>query len=190
MAILPPPAHSRNALRASTYRLILLGDLLYHGPRNHLPAGYDPKGVIALLNEMKDKILAVRGNCDAEVDQAVLKFPILADYAVFSLPNGSLAYLTHGHKYPDELTLPLATGDILVRGHTHVAGVTKVRDGRICLNPGSVSLPKGGTPKCYMIYQEGVFTIRELADGSDYAAFALPFHVTSTAWARGDQEPR
>ena len=88
-------------------RLVLLGDILYHGPRNDLPRAYDPKGVIALLNGKKDVILAVRGNCDTEVDQMVLDFPILADYAVLPLPNGGLAYLTHGHRYNEETPPPM-----------------------------------------------------------------------------------
>jgi len=180
-------------LRERADRLVLLGDLLYHGPRNALPAHYDPKGVIALLNELRDKILAVRGNCDTEVDQMVLKFPILADYAIFPLLDGSLAYFTHGHKYPDDTALALAQGDVIVRGHTHVAGVSKTRDGRVMLNPGSLAIPKGGTPRCYMIYHEGVFTIRELADGSDYAAWALPLHATAAAateaWPKAVKKP-
>ena len=130
-------------------RLVLLGDLLYHGPRNDLPCAYDPKGVIALLNEKRNSILAVRGNCDTEVDQMVLDFPILADYAVLCLPNGALAYLTHGHRYHEEVPPPMTARDVLLHGHTHVAGVTKCRDGQLCLNPGSVSKPMGGTLPCY-----------------------------------------
>ncbi|MBQ3482574.1 MAG: phosphodiesterase [Clostridia bacterium] len=152
-------------------RLILLGDLLYHGPRNDLPQHYEPKGVIALLNAMHTRILAVRGNCDTEVDQTVLHFPILSDYAVFPLSNGSLAYLTHGHKYPDEHALPLAPDDVIVRGHTHVAGVSCSRDGHVMLNPGSLSIPKDGTPRCYMVYDGHSFAIRELCDGRDFAVW-------------------
>ena len=150
-------------------RLILLGDLLYHGPRNPLPAAYDPKGVIALLSDMKEQILAVRGNCDTEVDQMVLPFPILADYAVLPLSGGRLAYLTHGHRYHEETPMPLATGDILIHGHTHVAGLTRCKAGQLCLNPGSVSLPKGDTPACYMTLEGSSFSIRRLADGSVFA---------------------
>ena len=149
-------------------RLVLLGDLLYHGPRNQLPSAYDPKRVIALLNEKKDVILAVRGNCDTEVDQMVLELPILADYAVLPLPNGGLAYLTHGHRYNEENPPPMTAKDILIHGHTHVAGVTKCRDGQICLNPGSVSMPKGETPPCYMVLENSGFYVRRLSDGSEY----------------------
>lgn len=149
-------------------RLVLLGDILYHGPRNDLPRAYDPKGVVALLNEKKNVILAVRGNCDTEVDQMVLDFPILADYAVLPLPNGGLAYLTHGHRYNEETPPPMTEKDILIHGHTHVAGLTKCRDGQPCLNPGSVSIPKGGTPACYMVLEDRTFSVRRLADGSIY----------------------
>ena len=147
-------------------RLVLLGDLLYHGPRNDLPAGYAPKGVIALLNGEKHRILAVRGNCDTEVDQMVLEFPILADYAVLPLATGGLAYLTHGHRYHEEALPPICAGDVLIHGHTHVAGITACANGCACLNPGSVSIPKGGTPPAYMTYTNGVFEIKALSDGT------------------------
>ena len=163
----------RDALiREGAERLYLLGDLLYHGPRNHLPEGYDPKGVIALLSDLKDCITAVRGNCDAEVDQMVLPFPIMADYHVLPLKLG-VAYLTHGHLFGGEGPNPLGAHDILIEGHTHVAGVHTTAGGHICLNPGSASMPKGGTPACYMIYDtdSGVFTIRRLDDGSDFAEY-------------------
>ena len=151
-------------------RLVLLGDILYHGPRNDLPAAYDPRGVIALLNTMKDEIIAVRGNCDAEVDQMVLDFPILAESAVLPLEGGVVAHLTHGH-HQNEDAPPAAMGacDVLIHGHSHVAGVTSCKTGHACLNPGSVSMPKNGTPPCYMVYENGVFDIRRLSDGSSYA---------------------
>lgn len=126
--------------REGADRLVLLGDILYHGPRNDLPEGYAPREVIALLSPLADRILCVRGNCDTEVDQMVLPFPILADYAV--LPVGErLMYLTHGHHFNEQQLPPLQPGDILLYGHTHVpichAGVACV-----CMNPGSVSIPK------------------------------------------------
>lgn len=152
-------------------RLVLLGDVLYHGPRNELPAAYDPKGVIAVLNGMKERILAVRGNCDTEVDQMVLEFPILADYAVIALPKGNLAYLTHGHRFHEEAAMPMAEGDVLLHGHTHVAGKTVCAGGQVCLNPGSVSMPKGGTPHGYMTLENGVFEIKRLADRSVYLRY-------------------
>ena len=154
-------------------RLVLLGDILYHGPRNDLPAGYDPKGVIALLNGMKDRILAVRGNCDTEVDQMVLEFPVLADYAVLALSNGALAYLTHGHRYNEQTPPPLCAGDVLLHGHTHVAGVTTCVGGQPCLNPGSLSIPKESTPPCYILLEGSTFTMRCMSDGSEYAVLAL-----------------
>ncbi len=153
------------AQREGADRLVLLGDLLYHGPRNDLPAGYDPKGVIALLNAQKHRILAVRGNCDTEVDQMVLEFPILADYAILPLCGGGLAYLTHGYRFHEEALPPISAGDVLIHGHTHVAGVTTCANGCPCLNPGSVSIPKGNTPPAYMTYEDGVFEIKALADG-------------------------
>lgn len=159
----------RRAEAEGAERLVLLGDLLYHGPRNDLPAGYDPKGVIALLNGEKHRILAVRGNCDTEVDQMVLEFPILADYAILPLCGGGLAYLTHGHRYNEEALPPITEGDVLIHGHTHVAGVTACANGCPCLNPGSISIPKGGTPSAYMIYDNGVFEIKALADGKPLA---------------------
>ena len=159
--------------REGADRLVLLGDLLYHGPRNDLPIAYDPKGVIASLNENKDIILAVRGNCDTEVDQMVLSFPILADYAVLPLPNGGLAYLTHGHRYNEDAPPPMTAKDLLIHGHTHVAGVTKCRDGQPCLNPGSASMPKGDTPPCYMVLEDRTFRIKCLRDGSEYRSLEI-----------------
>ena len=153
-------------------RLVLLGDILYHGPRNDLPVQYDPKGVTLLLSAYADRILAVRGNCDTEVDQMVLPFPVLAEYAVLLLAENRVAYLWHGHKR-GTVILPLAPTDILIEGHTHVAGVTTDGEGRACLNPGSVSMPKGDTPPAYMVYGDGVFSIRRLADGGEIAAYKV-----------------
>ena len=142
--------------REGASRLVLLGDILYHGPRNDLPAGYDPKKCIALLSPLKDRILAVRGNCDTEVDQMVLPFPILADYAV--IPAGSrLIYLSHGHKFGETTPPPFAKGDILLGGHTHVAKCAVYED-YTYLNPGSISIPKGGSSHGYLTFEDGVFT--------------------------------
>lgn len=160
--------------REGAERLFLLGDLLYHGPRNDIPRGYDPKGVIALLSALKDKISAVRGNCDAEVDQMVLPFPIMADYAV--LPLGDhVAYLTHGHLFDGAVPAEILPGDILIEGHTHVAGVSVTKTGATCLNPGSVSMPKGGTPAAYMVYdsESATFTVRCLDDGRVFCTYTL-----------------
>ena len=154
-------------------RLILLGDILYHGPRNDLPAAYAPKEVIALLNPLRDKLLAVRGNCDTEVDQMVLDFPILADYAVLPLANGALAYLTHGHRYNEENPPAFSANDVLIHGHSHVAGVTKCRDGQLCLNPGSISIPKNGTPRGYILLEGNCVTFCHLEDGKAYQTLEI-----------------
>ena len=121
-------------------RLILLGDVLYHGPRNDLPKDYAPKEVIAMLNPLKEKILCVRGNCDAEVDQMVLEFPILADYG-FLYEKGRMIFLTHGHVFNEKNLPMLGKGDILLHGHTHVP-VCREHETYTYLNPGSVSIPK------------------------------------------------
>ena len=131
--------------REQADRLLFLGDLLYHGPRNDLPRDYAPKKVIPLLNSLAPKLLCVRGNCDAEVDQMVLNFPVLADYAV--LPVGQrLVYVTHGHVFNLNHLPPLAPGDILLHGHTHVPAWTNFGQGNLYLNPGSVSIPKETPP--------------------------------------------
>lgn len=135
-------------------RLILLGDILYHGPRNDLPDEYAPKEVIAMLNPLKDRILAVRGNCDAEVDQMVLDFPIMADYAILDAGK-RLIYLTHGHIFNTGHLPPLAKGDILLHGHTHVPAWERFGDANLYLNPGSVSIPKNNSEHGYMIIENG-----------------------------------
>lgn len=138
-------------------RLILLGDLLYHGPRNDLPEGYAPREVIAILNGIKDEICAVRGNCEAEVDQMVLDFPVMADYAVLVL-NGLTFYATHGHVYNRENMPPMKDGDILIHGHTHLLTAEKCGNGFL-LNPGSTSIPKGGNPATYAVLEDAMFRI-------------------------------
>lgn len=141
-------------------RLILLGDLLYHGPRNDLPKDYAPKKVIEILNDIKEEILCVRGNCDTEVDQMVLDFPIMADYAVI-YADGRTLYLTHGHKFNTENPPKLKKGDYLVNGHTHIPANEDKGD-FIYINPGSVSIPKAGSGHTYMIYENGEFALKEL----------------------------
>ena len=140
-------------------KLVLLGDLLYHGPRNDLPEEYAPKKVIELLNGMKNDILCVRGNCEAEVDQMVLEFPCMADYAVMYL-DGKMLYITHGHTINPDNPPPLNRGDYLMNGHTHV-GAIEGRGDFTYLNPGSVSIPKDGKHS-YMVYENGTFEIKEL----------------------------
>ena len=136
-------------------RLLLLGDILYHGPRNDLPKDYAPKKVTALLNERKESLLCVRGNCDAEVDQFVLEFPILAEYAVLDLGK-RLVYATHGHAYGELNPPPLKTGDILLCGHTHVPKCVEYAD-YVYMNPGSASIPKENSHHGYMTIEDGVF---------------------------------
>ena len=129
-------------------RLLLLGDLLYHGPRNDLPREYAPKKVIEMLNARKSQILCVRGNCEAEVDQMVLEFPVLSEFGVV-FADGLTLYMLHGHK---NLDIPVMPGDILLCGHTHVPAVRK--DGEhYDVNPGSVSIPKEGSCHGYMILE-------------------------------------
>lgn len=142
-------------------KLLLLGDILYHGPRNDLPEGYEPKKVIEMLNGYKDKILCVRGNCDAEVDQMVLNFPIMADYSM--LQSGErIIYATHGHIYNEEKLPPLGEGDILLHGHTHVP-VWVVHERYEYMNPGSVSIPKNDSHHGYMMIENGRFAWKDLS---------------------------
>ena len=152
-------------------RLILLGDVLYHGPRNDLPKDYAPKEVIAMLNPLKEKILCVRGNCDTEVDQMVLNFPILADYSIFPVGN-RLIYATHGHVYNTAHLPPLCPGDILLHGHTHVPAWEPFGEENLYLNPGSVSIPKNGSARGYLTLEDGVFQWKTLS-GDVYHTLTL-----------------
>jgi putative phosphoesterase len=142
-------------------RIVLLGDLLYHGPRNDLPRDYAPKQVIAMLSEHKDRILAVRGNCEAEVDQMVLPFSCMADYALLEA-DGVRMYLTHGHHANPENLPPVAQGTVFLSGHTHIKLDQQV-NGIRCLNPGSVSIPKDGSHS-YMIFEKGQFRFCTLGE--------------------------
>ena len=153
-------------------RLFLLGDLLYHGPRNDLPREYAPKEVIPLLNGKKEKLFCVRGNCDAEVDQMVLEFPVLADYAV--LPVGQrLIYATHGHIYHVKNLPPLAPGDVLLHGHTHVPAWTEFGQENLYLNPGSVSIPKENSPHSYMTLEGNTMQWKELESSAVFHELTL-----------------
>ncbi len=134
-------------------KLVLLGDILYHGPRNDLPKDYAPKTVISLLNERKSELLCVRGNCDTEVDQMVLQFPIMADYAIF-YAGDRMIYATHGHNFNKESLPPMQPGDILLHGHTHIPAWEPFGDNNLYLNPGSVSIPKESSAHGYMILTE------------------------------------
>lgn len=147
------------AQREQPDKLILLGDLLYHGPRNDLPRDYAPKQVIPMLSAWKNRILAVRGNCEAEVDQMVLPFPCMADYALLQDGDRTL-YLTHGHLWSPEKLPPLEPGTVFLSGHTHIK-IDEIHSGIRCLNPGSVAIPKDGSHSC-LIYKDGVFRFEEL----------------------------
>ncbi len=140
-------------------KMLLLGDILYHGPRNDLPKDYNPKEVIELLNALKDKILCVRGNCDTEVDQMVLKFPILADYCIITDAD-KVVYATHGHNFNENSLPPLGKGDILLHGHTHVPKCT-AHENYTYINPGSVSIPKENSHHGYLLLENGVFTWKD-----------------------------
>jgi len=143
-------------------KLVLLGDILYHGPRNDLPRDYAPKKVIEMLNPLADKIIAVRGNCEAEVDQMVLSFPVTEDYGVIS--DGIVTiYLSHGHR----AVPPMPKGTFYLTGHTHVPKKT-VENEVTFMNPGSVSIPKEQSPHSYMLYENGAFTWYNLETGIPY----------------------
>ena len=140
-------------------------------PINDLPEGYAPKEVLAMLNERKDRIFCVRGNCDGEVDQMVLDFPIMADYAVLT-EGERLIYATHGHVYNTAHLPPLQLGDILLHGHTHVPAWQAFGEGNLYLNPGSVSLPKENSPHSYLTLEGGKFLWKEL-DGTVYHELSI-----------------
>ena len=149
-------------------RLILLGDILYHGPRNDLPEGYDPKAVISMLSEHADKLFCVRGNCDTEVDQMVLSFPIMAETALLFV-DGREWFACHGHRSganPSTRDMPrLPKGSVILSGHTHIPVLETNEFGILLFNPGSVSIPKGGFPASYGVYEDGKFFVKDL-DGN------------------------
>ena len=142
-------------------RVLLLGDLLYHGPRNDLPRDYAPKRVIPMLSEIKEKIMAVRGNCEAEVDQMVLPFPCLADFSQLMVDE-KLFHLSHGHHQNPQNLPPLPEGSVFLFGHTHVK-LDETVHGIRCLNPGSVAIPKDGSHS-FLIYENGSFSFKILED--------------------------
>ena len=152
-------------------RLLLLGDILYHGPRNDLPRDYAPKEVLSMLNGLKDRIFCVRGNCDTEVDQMVLEFPILADYCILTVGQ-RLVYVTHGHRYHLQALPPLQPGDLLLHGHTHIPAWEAFGNDNRYLNPGSVSIPKSGSAHSYMILEDRTACWKSL-DGTTYHTEAL-----------------
>ncbi len=144
-------------------RLLILGDILYHGPRNDLPEDYAPKKVISALNEIKDSLLCVRGNCDTEVDQMVLEFPILADYCIIECGKRTV-FATHGHKFGETTPPPIPAGSILLNGHTHIPKCTEYEN-YTYMNPGSVSIPKENSHHGYMIYANDTFLWKDF-DGN------------------------
>ena len=150
--------------RENAEKILILGDILYHGPRNDLPEGYAPKAVIEMLNAIADKLLCVRGNCDTEVDQMVLTFPILADYIYLSL-DGLGIFATHGHHHNTQTPPPLRKGEILLHGHTHVLKCEEFGDENFYLNPGSAALPKENNPRTYLVYENRRFTVKDF-DGN------------------------
>lgn len=151
-------------------KMLLLGDILYHGPRNDLPREYNPKLVIDMLNNFSDKIVCVRGNCDTEVDQMVLKFNVLADYAIIC-DNGTNIFATHGHKYNTDCLPSLNSGDVLLHGHTHIPAC-KTFNNFVYINPGSVSIPKEQSWNGYILFENGEFIFKDL-DGNIKNTFSL-----------------
>ncbi len=161
--------------------VVLLGDVMYHGPRNPLPAGYDPRATASFLNRWKDRIVAVRGNCDAEVDQMLLEFPARADFSWLTL-DGTRLFLTHGHLWGEASLPPLSPGDVFVYGHTHIPRAHPLGQGAVW-NPGSCSLPKEGYEASFGLYENGVFRVRTLEGRT-----ALEYPLAGTA--RSDREAR
>ncbi|MBR1757465.1 MAG: phosphodiesterase [Lachnospiraceae bacterium] len=159
--------------REGAARMILLGDVLYHGPRNDLPDGYAPKEVIAMLAPLRGHIFGVRGNCEAEIDEVVLGFPLLSDYAILPMED-RIIFATHGHIYNENHLPPLLPGDILLHGHTHIKEMRYVGENRdiLYLNPGSLSIPKDDDRHSYMIWEDRTFTIKEL-DGTYVSEITL-----------------
>lgn len=159
--------------RENADKILLLGDLLYHGPRNDLPDGYAPKKVIEMLSSLTDKITCVRGNCEAEVDQMVLPFPVLADYCILDSEEakGHRIFATHGHHFNPETPPKLRAGDILLNGHTHVPACRDCGD-FLYVNPGSVSIPKEGSAHSYLMLEDGKLTWKDL-DGQIYMEHIL-----------------
>lgn len=192
-------------------KLIILGDVLYHGPRNALPLGYEPKKVAEMLNKISDKIICIKGNCDCEVDQMMLDFPIMADFAIMPCGNRTI-FMTHGHKYGAEVIekyyrdmaeykaamergdktavrpapIPaISVGDVLLQGHTHQSACYEMACGVVNINPGSVSIAKNGDTCGYMTFEDNIFTRYNL-DGVEQAKYEI--NHGATAKSEGDEE--
>lgn len=140
--------------------ILILGDILYHGARNPLPKDYNPKEVIEILNNHKEKIIAIKGNCDSEVDEMVLEFPIMSTYSNI-IYNDKRLFLTHGHIYNEENMVSLNKGDVFLYGHTHIPRAEK-KDGIYYINPGSITLPKENNPHTYGVLEDDIFEIKDL----------------------------
>ncbi|MBP3283946.1 MAG: phosphodiesterase [Clostridia bacterium] len=153
-------------------RLILLGDYLYHGPRNGIPENYDPQAVVEMLNRHKTQLFCVRGNCDSEVDQMLLQVPMMADYLILPLENNHIAFVTHGHLYNTTTPPPLTSGDLLIHGHTHIP-IIEHQEHYTYLNPGSVTFPKSESGSSYMIYESGKFIIKTF-DRQEITSYNIP----------------
>ena len=151
-------------------KILLLGDVLYHGPRNDLPENYCPKEVLKLLDTVKDKIICVSGNCDAEIDKEVLPFPVISDFGAIFI-DGLNIYFAHGHKKEPLLS----KGDVYLTGHTHVP-LKELHEGHYHLNPGSLSIPKEGSRHGYIVYENRKFTFKDLS-GEVYDEVEIPEHV-------------
>jgi len=147
--------------RSGATTLVLLGDLLNHGPRNPIPEGYDPAAVAELLNQYSLNILAVRGNCDSEVDQMLLNFPMMSDYALLMFESGQRLFLTHGHIYNRDQVPPMREGDVLVHGHTHIPASEAWHNGYF-FNPGSVTFPRNGFAASYGFLEDGLLSVKTL----------------------------
>ena len=156
-------------------RLILLGDLLYHGPRNSLPSDYDTIESANELNSLKDRIIVVRGNCDANVDQMMLEFSIKENNMIL-VDNNIFMYLTHGDVYNTSNLPPISNIDILIHGHTHIPVVEEFSKNKYYINPGSVSIPKGGSTNSYIIYENGIFNWYDI-EGNLYKEFKYKKNV-------------
>ena len=152
-------------------KLVLLGDLLYHGPRNDFPDEYSPKRVLASLNAIKDNIIAVRGNCDSEVDQMVLEFPIMADFSTLATEQQTF-FLTHGHIY-NEQNAPVTKGEVIFNGHFHLPQHKTLANGAIYANCGSVALPKDGTPHSYILFENNTLVWKDLQTGEIFDTLTL-----------------
>lgn len=145
--------------RSGAEQLILMGDLLYHGARNDLPEEYGTKDCTTMFNMYANRIIACRGNCDSEIDQMVLQFPIMSDYNVLEL-NGITFFQTHGHLYNPEKLPPMGVCKAFVYGHVHLP-IARKQDDVYILNPGSTSIPKGGNASSYAMLDGNVWTIKD-----------------------------